>query len=74
MADDVDDLVEGANRLDEIDRVRCATVARERFSPRHMAERYLVVYRRGSVEVEPFTSPDGPEPATVSLRRAVPTP
>src|SRR5207237_768409 len=30
LAEDVDDLVEGANRLEEIDRVRCATVARER--------------------------------------------
>jgi glycosyltransferase involved in cell wall biosynthesis len=74
LADDVDDLVKGANRLDEIDRVRCATVARERFSPRRMAERYLAVYRRGSLEVEAFTSPDGPEAATVSLRRAAPTP
>jgi glycosyltransferase involved in cell wall biosynthesis len=74
LAEDVDDLVEGANRLDEIDRLRCATVARERFSPRHMAERYLAVYRRGSVEVEAFTSPDRAQPAEVSLRRAVPTP
>jgi glycosyltransferase involved in cell wall biosynthesis len=74
LAEDVDGLVAGANRLDEIDRVRCATVARERFSPRHMAERYVAVYRRGSVEVEAFTSPDGEEAAAVSLRRAVPTP
>jgi len=74
LADDEDDLVEGANRLDEIDRIRCATVARERFSPRHMAERYLAVYRRGSVEVEAFTSPDGAQSAELSLRRAVPTP
>jgi hypothetical protein len=66
--------VKGANRLDEIDRIRCATVARERFSPRHMAERYLAVYRRGSLEVEAFTSPDGPEAAALSLPRAVPTP
>jgi glycosyltransferase involved in cell wall biosynthesis len=74
LAEDVDGLVEGANRLDEIDRVACATVSRERFSPRHMAERYVAVYRRGSVEVEAFTSPDGEEAAAVSLRRAVPTP
>jgi glycosyltransferase involved in cell wall biosynthesis len=74
LADDEDDLVKGANRLDEIDRIRCATVARERFSPRHMAERYLAVYRRGSLEVEAFTSPDGPEAAALSLPRAVPTP
>src|SRR5260370_35778173 len=74
LAEEVDDLVKGANRLDEIDRVRCATVARERFSPRHMAERYLAVYRGGSVEVEAFTSPDGPDAAAVSLRRAGPAP
>jgi glycosyltransferase involved in cell wall biosynthesis len=74
LAEDVGGLVKGANRLDEIDRVRCATVARERFSPRHMAERYVAVYRRGSVEVEAFTSPDGSQAAAVSLRRAAPTP
>jgi glycosyltransferase involved in cell wall biosynthesis len=74
LAEDVDGLVAGANRLDEIDRVSCATVARERFSPRHMAERYVAVYRRGSVEVEAFTSPDGEKAAAVSLRPAVPTP
>jgi glycosyltransferase involved in cell wall biosynthesis len=74
LAEDEDDLVEGAKRLDEIDRVRCATVARERFSPRHMAERYVAVYRRGSVEVEAFASPDGPAAAALTGRRAVPTP
>jgi glycosyltransferase involved in cell wall biosynthesis len=74
LAEDVDDLVKAANRLDEIDRIRCANVARERFSPRHMAERYLSIYRRGSVEVEAFTSPDGPEAAALNLRRAAPTP
>ena len=74
LAEDVDDLVEGANRLEEIDRVRCATVARERFSPRHMAERYVAVYRRGSVEVEVFASPNGPEAAALSRRRAASTP
>jgi glycosyltransferase involved in cell wall biosynthesis len=74
LAEDIDDLVKSATRLDEIDRVRCATVARERFSPRHMAERYLSIYRRGSVEVEAFTSPDGPEGAALNLRRAAPTP
>jgi glycosyltransferase involved in cell wall biosynthesis len=74
LAEDVDDLVKAANRLDEIDRIRCAKVARERFSPRHMAERYLSIYRRGSVEVEAFTSPDGPEAAALNLRRAAPTP
>ena len=74
LAEDVDDLVKAANRLDEIDRIRCANVARERFSPSHMAERYLSIYRRGSVEVEAFTSPDGPEEAALNLRRAAPTP
>ena len=74
LAEDVDDLVKAVNRLDEIDRVRCANVARERFSPRHMAERYLSIYRRGSVELEAFTSPDGPEAAALNLRRAATTP
>jgi glycosyltransferase involved in cell wall biosynthesis len=74
LAEDVDDLVKAANRLDEIDRIGCGDVARERFSPRHMAERYLSIYRRGSVEVEAFTSPDGPEAAALNLRRAAPTP
>ena len=74
LAEDVDDLVRAVNRLDEIDRVRCATVARARFSPRHMAERYLSIYRRGSVEVEAFTPPGGPEAEPLNLRRAAPTP
>jgi len=74
LAEDVDDLVEGANRLEEIDRVRCATVARERFSPHHMAERYVAVYRRGSVEVEVFASPNGPAAAALSRLRAASTP
>ena len=74
LAEDVDDLVEGANRLDAIDRVRCATVARERFSPRHMAERYLAVYRRGSVEVEAFASPDGARAAALTPQPAAVTP
>ena len=73
LAEDLDDLVEGVNRLDEIDRIRCATVARERFSPRHMAQRYVAVYRKGSVEIEAFTSPNGPVAAPIS-RRAAPTP
>jgi glycosyltransferase involved in cell wall biosynthesis len=74
LAEDEDDLVEGAKRLDQIDRVRCATVARERFSPRHMAERYVAVYRRGSVEVEAFASANGPAAAALTGPRAVPTP
>lgn len=74
LAEDLDDLVEGAKRLDAIDRLRCGTVARERFSPRHMAERYLEVYRRGSVETEAFHSADGPHAGAVSRRRAASTP
>jgi glycosyltransferase involved in cell wall biosynthesis len=74
LAEDVDDLVAAVSRIDEIDRVRCAEVARERFSPRHMAERYLSVYRRGSVEVEAFASPNGPVAAALSPRRAAATP
>jgi glycosyltransferase involved in cell wall biosynthesis len=74
LAEDVNDLVKAANRLDEIDRVRCAAVARERFSPRHMAERYLSIYRRGSVEVEALPSPIGPEAAVLNLPRAASTP
>ena len=50
------------------------TVARERFSPRHMAERYLSVYRRGSVEVEAFASPDGQQAAAISPQPAAATP
>jgi glycosyltransferase involved in cell wall biosynthesis len=56
LAEDLDELVRAANRIDEIDRTRCAEVARERFSPRHMAERYLSVYRRGTVEIEPHAA------------------
>ena len=74
LGEDANDLVEAANRLDEIDRVRCAEVARERFSPRRMAERYLEVYRRGSVEVERIASANGPEPAAVTAPRASPMP
>jgi len=68
LGEDADDLVEAASRLDEIDRVRCAAVARERFSPRRMAERYLEVYRRGSVEVERFASANGGEPAALTAQ------
>jgi glycosyltransferase involved in cell wall biosynthesis len=74
LGEDADDLVKAAGRLDAIDRVRCAEVARERFSPKRMAQRYLEVYRRGSVEVERFDSAAvAPEPAAVSAPRAVPT-
>ena len=74
LAEDVDGLVEAAKRIDQIDRVRCAEVARERFSPRHMAERYLSVYRRGSVAVEPLASPNGPTAEAVTARPVAPTP
>lgn len=63
LAEDLDELVRAANRLDEIDRVRCALSARERFSPRRMAERYLSVYRAGSVEHEPLDAAAAPAPA-----------
>ncbi len=74
LAEDADGLVKGANRLEELDRVRCASVARERFSPRHMAERYVAVYRHGSVEVEALVSPNGPEAAALSRPRVASTP
>jgi glycosyltransferase involved in cell wall biosynthesis len=74
LAEDADGLVEAVNRLDEIDRVHCAEVARARFSPHHMAERYLSVYRRGSVEIEAFALPDGPQAAALSPRPAVARP
>jgi glycosyltransferase involved in cell wall biosynthesis len=74
LAEDADGLVAAVNQLDEIDRVRCAQVARERFSPRRMAERYLAVYRRGSVEVDRFDSPNGEQPAAVNEGQAAPIP
>jgi glycosyltransferase involved in cell wall biosynthesis len=70
LAEDVDELVSVANRIDEIDRRRCAEVARERFGPHHMAERYLSVYRTGSVAVEPFSSQNRPAAELASLPRA----
>ncbi len=54
LAEGIGGLIEAAEHLDEIDRGRCAQVARERFGPRNMAERYLAVYREGSVAVESF--------------------
>jgi glycosyltransferase involved in cell wall biosynthesis len=73
LAEDVDELVSVANRIDEIDRQRCAEVARERFGPHHMAERYLSVYRTGSVAVEPFSSQNRPVAELASLPRAAAT-
>ncbi|TMC08410.1 MAG: glycosyltransferase family 4 protein [Chloroflexi bacterium] len=46
LGDDVDDLVEGVRRSEEIDPGRCAGHARERFSPTRMADGYEDVYRR----------------------------
>ncbi|TMD63202.1 MAG: glycosyltransferase family 4 protein [Chloroflexi bacterium] len=40
----IEDLVEDFQRLGEIDPVRCASVARRRFSPRRMAEGYVGAY------------------------------
>src|SRR5438105_13751889 len=73
LAEDVEGLVAAVERLDEIDRIRCAELARERFGPRRMAERYLSVYRSGSVELEPFTVKSATGAEAVSLPRAVPT-
>lgn len=73
LAEDVDELVRVTGRIDEIDRRRCADVARERFGPHHMAERYLSVYRTGSVAVEPFSSANGPVAELASPLRAAAT-
>ena len=54
LAEDIDGLIEAARRIDQIDRVRCAEVARQRFGPENMARRYLEVYERGSVGAEPL--------------------
>jgi glycosyltransferase involved in cell wall biosynthesis len=56
LAEDLNSLVDAAMQIDAIDRARCAEVARERFGPRRMAERYLEVYRHGAVAVEPFVA------------------
>jgi glycosyltransferase involved in cell wall biosynthesis len=68
LAEDVAGLVECAGRIGEIDRVRCAEVARDRFGPHHMAERYLTIYRRGSVEVEAYAAAAAIASEGVSLR------
>jgi glycosyltransferase involved in cell wall biosynthesis len=67
LAEDLDALIEAARHIDEIDRVRCADVARQRFGSRNMAERYLEVYRRGSVSAEPFVIAAGAEAEAASL-------
>jgi glycosyltransferase involved in cell wall biosynthesis len=48
LGETVDDLVAAAEQIDDFDHERCAAVARQRFSPRRMAEEYLEVYRGGS--------------------------
>lgn len=45
LAEDVDGLVDAVRRIDEIDRRACADHARDRFSPRRMAEGYEAAYR-----------------------------
>src|SRR5207244_10180867 len=57
LAEDVEDLIEPAGRLHQIDPLRCPEVARERFGPHQTAERCISVYRRGSVDVEPLAAP-----------------
>jgi glycosyltransferase involved in cell wall biosynthesis len=45
FGEDVDELVAAVERLGELDRARCCEHARDRFSPRRMAEGYEEVYR-----------------------------
>ena len=45
LAGTVDELVDGVRRSGEIDTNQCAERARERFSPRRMAEDYVKAYR-----------------------------
>lgn len=71
LAEDMAGLVEAARHIDEIDRGRCAEVARERFGSRRMVERYLSIYRTGSVAVESFA--DGIGETEVSSTRAART-
>ena len=44
LVDTPDDMVEAAERVREIDPMRCARIARERFSPAAMTEGYLAAY------------------------------
>jgi glycosyltransferase involved in cell wall biosynthesis len=46
VVDGVDEMVEAVRCADEIDPVRCARVARQRFSPEVMTTSYLRFYRR----------------------------
>jgi glycosyltransferase involved in cell wall biosynthesis len=73
LAEDIAGLIHAARRIDEIDRERCAEVARDRFGPRNMAERYLTVYRTGSVETEAFAAGSRVQTEPVRLPQAAPT-
>jgi glycosyltransferase involved in cell wall biosynthesis len=66
LAEDMDGLIEAARHIDEIDRVRCAQLARERFGPKRMTDRYLSVYRDGYVAAEPVRADVRAEGETVS--------
>ena len=74
LAEDMDGLIAAAQRIDEIDRLRCAEVARQRFGPRNMAERYLSVYRRGYVAAEVYSGDPALAVQRISLPPASPTP
>lgn len=72
VADDVDGLVAAAARLDQIDPARCAEVARERFSPRRMAEGYLEVYRASPVREVVVSSEAAPQGAAERVLEGAP--
>ncbi len=69
VADDLEGLVAAAGRLDQIDPARCAEVARERFSPRRMAEGYLEVYRASAVRQVAVGSEVAPKVAVEAAPR-----
>lgn len=73
LAEDTAGLIRAARRIDEIDRKRCAEVARDRFGSRNMAERYVSVYRTGSVETEAFVAGGRAEREPLSLPRVAST-
>ncbi|GAC1341686.1 MAG: glycosyltransferase family 4 protein [Candidatus Dormibacteria bacterium] len=53
LVDNPDDMVEAALHVHDIDPMRCAQVARERFSPAAMTEGYLSLYRRAAGDGTP---------------------
>jgi len=59
LADNPDDMVEAALRIRDIDPVRCAAVARKRFSPEAMTRGYLATYGAAASR----WTPPGPRPA-----------